>query len=61
MEAVFHIGKESNQHLREFSEKRADFALRELRNLGVEELKELLRILQEEDRTFEQNAKASYN
>lgn len=61
MEAIFHTGKESNQHLREFSEKRADFAIRELRDLGVEELKALLRILQEEDCTFEQDAKVSYN
>ena len=45
MEAVFHMGKESNQHLREFSEKRADFAVRELRDYGADELKALLRIL----------------
>ena len=44
MEAVFHTGKESGQHLREFAEKRADFALRELHDFKAEELKALLRI-----------------
>jgi len=61
MEAIFHMGKESNQHLREFAEKRADFAVRELRDYGVDELKALLRTLQEDNRTFEQKANASYN
>lgn len=61
MEAVFHIGKDSNQHLREFSEKRADFAVRELRNYGADELKALLRILQEDNRTFDEKEKVSYN
>ncbi len=49
MEVVFHTGKESNQHLREFAEKRADFVFRELRDCGAKELKVLLRILQEEN------------
>lgn len=61
MEAIFHMGKESNQHLREFAEKRADFAVRELRDYGTDELKALLRTLQEDNRTFEQKANASYN
>lgn len=61
MEAIFHMGKESNQHLREFAEKRADFAVRELRDYGADELKALLRTLQEDNRTFEQKANASYN
>lgn len=61
MEAVFHMGKDSNQHLREFSEKRADFAVRELRDYGADELKALLRILQEDNRTFDGKAKVSYN
>lgn len=61
MEAVFHIGKDSNQHLREFSEKRADFAVRELRDYGADELKVLLRILQEDNRTFDEKEKVSYN
>lgn len=61
MEAIFHMGKESNQHLREFAEKRADFAVRELRDYGAYELKALLRTLQEDNRTFEQKANASYN
>ena len=61
MEAVFHTGKESDQHLREFAEKRADFVLRELRDCGAKELKALLHILQEENRTFAQRAGTSYN
>lgn len=61
MEVVFHMGKDSDQHLREFAEKRADFVLRELRDCGAKELKALLRILQEENRTFEQRAGTSYN
>lgn len=61
METVFHTGRESGQHLREFAEKRADFALRELRDFKAEELKALLCILQEENRTFEAEAKPPYN
>lgn len=61
MEVVFHTGKDSNQHLREFSEKRADFAVRELRDYGTDELKALLRILQEDNCTFDEKEKVSYN
>jgi len=61
MEVVFHTGKDSNQHLREFSEKRADFAVRELRDYGADELKALLRILQEDNRTFDEKEKVPYN
>lgn len=61
MEAIFHMGKESNQHLREFAEKRADFAVRELHDYGADELKALLRTLQEDNRTFEQKPNVSYN
>ena len=61
MEAVFYMGKESNQHLREFSEKRADFAVRELRDYGTDELKALLRTLQEDNRTFDEKTDVSYN
>jgi hypothetical protein len=56
MEAVFHTGQESDRHLREFAEKRADFALRELRDFRADDLKVLLRIFREENRTFEQMA-----
>lgn len=59
MKAIFHMGKESNQHLREFAEKRADFAVRELRDYDADELKALLRTLQEDNRTFEQKASVS--
>ncbi len=56
MEAVFHSDKESEKYWREFAEKRADFALRELRDYCADDLKILLRTLREEDRTFEQSA-----
>lgn len=61
MEAVFHMGKDSNRYLREFSEKRVDFAVQELRNYGANELKVLLRTFQEENRTFDEKARVSYN
>ena len=61
MEAVFHMGKGSDQHLREFAEKRADFAVRELRDYGADELKALLRTLQEDNRTFDEKVNVSYH
>ena len=51
MEIVFHTGKNSEQSLRQFAEKRAEF---ELRDLNAEELKALLSTLKEDHRTFEQ-------
>ena len=47
MEIVFHTGKDSEQSLRQFAEKRAEFLTRELRDLNAEELKA-------DHRTFEQ-------
>ena len=44
MEAVIHIGQESNGHLRELAEKHVDFIIHELRNFNADELKTLLRI-----------------
>ena len=35
MEIVFHTGKESEQSLRQFTEKRAEFLARELRDLDT--------------------------
>ena len=58
MKAIFYMGKESDQHLREFSEKRADFAVRDY---GADELKALLRTLQEDNRTFDEKVNVSYN
>jgi len=49
MEIVFHTGKESEQPMRRFAEKRAEFLSRELRKL-----KALLSTLKEDNRTFEQ-------
>ena len=53
MEIVFHTGKESEQPMRRFAEKRAEFLSRELRKLSAEELK-ALSTLKEDNRTFEQ-------
>ena len=54
MEIVFHTGKDSEQPLRQFAEKRAEFLVRELRDFSAEELKALLSTLKEDNRTFEQ-------
>ena len=54
MEIVFHTGTDSEQSLRQFAEKRAEFLTRELRDLNAEELKALLSTLKEDHRTFEQ-------
>lgn len=54
MEIVFHTGKDSEQSLRQFAEKRAELLARELRDMNAEELKALLSILKEDHRTFEQ-------
>ena len=61
MEIVFHTGKDSEQSLRQFAEKRAEFLTRELRDLNAEELKALLSTLKEDHRTFEQKGGCSYN
>ena len=53
MEIIFHTGKGSDKSLREFDEKRADFLLRELRNMNVQELKAQLRTLVEANCTFD--------
>ena len=49
MEIVFHTGKDSEQSLRQFAEKRAEFLVRELRDFSAEES-----TLKEDNRTFEQ-------
>ena len=54
MEIVFHTWKDSEQSLRQFAEKRAEFLVRELRDFSAEELKALLSTLKEDNRTFEQ-------
>ncbi len=53
MEIVFHTGKESEQSL-QFTEKRAEFLARELRDLDTEEIKTLVSALKTDNRTFEQ-------
>ena len=54
MEIVFHPGKNSEQSLRQFAEKRAELLARELRDMNAEELKALLSTLKNDNRTFEQ-------
>ena len=54
MEIVFHTGKDSEQSLRQFAEKRAELLARELRVMNAEELKALLSTLKNDNRTFEQ-------
>ena len=54
MEIVFHTGKDSEQSLRQFAEKRAELLARELLDMNAEELKALLSTLKEDHRTFEQ-------
>ena len=54
MEIVFHSGKNSEQSLRQFAEKRAELLARELRDMNAEELKALLSTLKNDNRTFEQ-------
>ena len=54
MEIVFHTGKNSEQSLRQFAEKRAELLARELQDMNAEELKALLSTLKNDNRTFEQ-------
>ena len=54
MEIVFHTGKNSEQSLRQFAEKRAELLARKLRDMNAEELKALLSTLKNDNRTFEQ-------
>ena len=54
MEIVFNTGKNSEQSLRQFAEKRAELLARELRDMNAEELKALLSTLKNDNRTFEQ-------
>lgn len=53
MEIVFHTGKDSEQSLRKFAEKRAEFLARELRDLNAEQIKTLVSALKTNNRTFE--------
>lgn len=48
MEIVFHTGKDSVKSLHEFAEKRAEFLVRELRDLNAKELKALLSCMKQD-------------
>ena len=52
METVFHYGQDSDRFLREFEDKRADYSLHEVAELPEEELKALLLLFRQENRTF---------
>ena len=44
MTAVFHYGKDSEQYIRRFQEKRLDYATRELYDYSTEQLRALLKL-----------------
>lgn len=52
MTAVFHYGKDSEQYIRRFQEKRLDYAIRELYDYSAEQLRALLK-LSEDSGTLE--------
>lgn len=52
METIFHYGEESEKFLRDFENKRADLSIQEITELPVEELKALLCMFRDENRTF---------
>ena len=61
MEIMFHTGKSSTQSFKSFAEKRVDFLIHDLRELNAKELKTVLHILKEENRTFDKKHAVSYN
>lgn len=52
MKAVIHVDEKSEDYLREFERKRADFCLQELSGWSSANLKALLQMLHSENRTF---------
>lgn len=53
MTAVFHYGKDSEQHIRRFQEKRLDYATRELYDYSAEQLRALLELSKEDSGILE--------
>ena len=59
MKTVFHYGQDSDRFLREFENKRADYALHEVAELPEEDLKALLLLFRQENRTFAEPAETA--
>lgn len=60
MTAVFHYGKDSEQYIRRFQEKRLDYATRKLYDYSVEQLRALLKLSKDSD-TLESAQDIQYN
>lgn len=55
MEGIFHFGADSEQYIHDFESKWADYALQSLKDWTFEDLKALLCMLKQENRTFEES------
>ena len=60
MTAVFHYGKDSEQYIRRFQEKRLDYATRKLYDYSAEQLRALLKLSKDSD-TLESAQDIQYN
>ena len=60
MTAVFHYGKDSEQYIRRFQEKRLDYATRKLYDYSAEQLRALLKLSKDSD-TLESEQDIQYN
>lgn len=60
MTAVFHYGKDSEQYIRRFQEKRLDYAIRKLYDYSAEQLRALLKLSKDSD-TLESAQDIQYN
>ena len=60
MTAVFHYGKDSEQYIRRFQEKRLDYATRKLYDYSAEQLRALLKLSKDSD-TVESAQDIQYN
>ena len=60
MTAVFHYGKDSEQYIRRFQEKRLDYATRKLHDYSAEQLRALLKLSKDSD-TLESAQDIQYN
>lgn len=52
MELIVHYGQRSDKFLRDFENRRADYALQKIAELPLEDLKVLRYIIEKENRTF---------
>lgn len=60
MTAVFHYGKDSEQYIHRFQEKRLDYATRKLYDYSAEQLRALLKLSKDSD-TLETAQDIQYN